>query len=548
MSVKVFRSWKGHLWALLLIAACLAAFPAAAFAEVVDDDPAAASNGPGNVSIAMRDSSGNLVTRAWTGTQWSPWAALTGMTLTSGPSIDIRPGPITDVFARGPDNAIYHRYFVPGNGWSEWGSIGGCATSAPASSWRGNGWLDVVVRGCDGAVWFKTWSAATGWLSWISLGGGISYHPAIKSYANGTISVYAVGTDHQLYQDYYNGTWSGWMPLGGYLTSGPTLSTQTESTIDVFAKDGNNNIAQRSWNGSSWSNWVWIPTSATSGPAAVAEGPGRVDLFVRGGGDLYMNQFFSGSWHGWTSQFSSAPPGPPVSGSWTLKFSDEFNSAGLNTNAWTNGYPDGANDISEKCVSPKRASQPGDGYLHLTVAYEPATCGNPSHTAEWAGAAVTTDDKFEYTYGYVEWRVYWPGSAGSFCPPGGCIKNHPTVWSFSPLHDTEIDVAEGPDNYSACSRYHHWANEPSGAVGHGACYSNVGGGWHVFGADWEPGVIRFYYEGQKVGEVPNEDGLTPQEIATQPHHLIASYTASRIRSASEPAESKIDWVRVWAHS
>jgi hypothetical protein len=93
VGVKVFRSWKGRLWAPLLVVACLAAFPAAAFAEVVDDDPAAASNGPGNVSIAMRDSSGNLVTRAWTGTQWSPWAALTGLTLTSGPSIDIRPGP-----------------------------------------------------------------------------------------------------------------------------------------------------------------------------------------------------------------------------------------------------------------------------------------------------------------------------------------------------------------------------------------------------------------------------------------------------------------------
>jgi Repeat of unknown function (DUF346) len=299
------RLRHGALLALVLaLCACSTSFVATAGADVVDDDPAAASTGLGNMSIAMRDSAGNLVTRGWSGTQWSPWAALTGMTLSSGPSMDIRPGPITDVFARGPDNAIYHRYYTQANGWSDWGSIGGCAASAPASSWRGNGYLDVVVVGCEHAVWLKNWNASTGWSGWVSLGGTALYHPAIKSYADGSIGVYVIGTDHQLWERVYaGGTWSDWLPLGGNLTSGPSLSTQTESTVDVFAKDANNNIAQRSWNGSSWSNWVSIPTSATSGPAAAAEGVNRVSLFVRGGGDLYTNQYVGSAWSGWSSQF-----------------------------------------------------------------------------------------------------------------------------------------------------------------------------------------------------------------------------------------------------
>ncbi|MDW5595062.1 hypothetical protein VSS74_11975 [Conexibacter stalactiti] len=222
------------------------------------------------------------------------------MQLTSGPAASARADGTVDVFAKGPDNAIWHRYLTNGV-WSDWGSIGGIGTSAPASTsrmWSPN--LDVFVKGNDNRIYHKYWTPADGWTDWGSLDGQFLYAPAVVSHEPGKLDVFGVGTDHQLWQKHWNGSsWTAWIPLGGYLTSAPTVESQEAGKVDVFARDANNNIAQRSWNGASWSQWVTISTIATSGPTALSEGIGRVVLFVRGGPQVYVNQLITGLWTGW---------------------------------------------------------------------------------------------------------------------------------------------------------------------------------------------------------------------------------------------------------
>jgi hypothetical protein len=152
---------------------------------------------------------------------------------------------------------------------------------------------------------------------------------------------------------------------------------------------------------------------------------------------------------------------------------------------------------------------------------------------------------YEYSYGYVEWRVYVPGIAqapnGYTCPSGGCIENWPAFWSFSANQETEIDVMEGLELGKPCFNFHRWY--PTPWFESSKCLSGIGGGWHTFGADWQPGVIKYYYDGAPVGEISSET------ITSQSHHLIASYLEPRTGGGPFilPAEAKVDYVRVWQH-
>ena len=113
--------------------ALLAAAPAGA--DVVDDDPAIAAQGLGDMRLFVRGRDGALWTRSWNGSAWSGWSSLGGQ-LTSGPAAMARPGGIYDVFVRGTDNAIHHRAFTPAGGWSNWASLGGTFISGPGATFR----------------------------------------------------------------------------------------------------------------------------------------------------------------------------------------------------------------------------------------------------------------------------------------------------------------------------------------------------------------------------------------------------------------------------
>jgi hypothetical protein len=88
------------------VACCVAVLAAAmpAHADVVDDGPAVAAQGVGDMRVFIRGSDGALWTRSWNGTAWTSWSSLGGV-LTSGPAVTVRPNGIYDIVVRGPANA-----------------------------------------------------------------------------------------------------------------------------------------------------------------------------------------------------------------------------------------------------------------------------------------------------------------------------------------------------------------------------------------------------------------------------------------------------------
>jgi hypothetical protein len=70
-----------------------------------------------------------------------------------------------EVFVRGTDNGVWHRWqTLPGNGWSGWAPLGGAITGNPAATRNLDGRLELFVRGAGNAVWHR-WQTApnNGW-------------------------------------------------------------------------------------------------------------------------------------------------------------------------------------------------------------------------------------------------------------------------------------------------------------------------------------------------------------------------------------------------
>jgi hypothetical protein len=94
--------------------------------------------------------------------------------ITSDPDVALnKPGGLV-VFARGPDNGLWHTWQDQINGnWHPWESLGGSWTSGPAAELYRDGRLNVFVRGTDNAIWTRWQTTPNGnWSNWESIGGG----------------------------------------------------------------------------------------------------------------------------------------------------------------------------------------------------------------------------------------------------------------------------------------------------------------------------------------------------------------------------------------
>jgi beta-glucanase (GH16 family) len=238
-------------------------------------------------------------------------------------------------------------------------------------------------------------------------------------------------------------------------------------------------------------------------------------------------------------QTPQTPMPTGVGGDWKLTFDDEFSGTSLDTAKWSTGwYGSGithpVNSTEEDCYDPAQVTE-GGGALDLTLIRKSEDCGISDPV--YAGALVSTQGKFSFTYGFVEARVWLPAAAGE---PGD-VANWPGVWTDgrSWPEDGEIDIAEGIGG-RVCAHFHGPADPQGlGAGGRAGCPAgNYAGGWHTFAANWEPGIVTYYYDGVDIGSVTS--GIT-----SAPMFLILDYAT---RSPSQaPDTMKVDYVRVWQH-
>lgn len=220
---------------------------------------------------------------------------------------------------------------------------------------------------------------------------------------------------------------------------------------------------------------------------------------------------------------AAAPSGPP--GPWQLVFDEEFDV--LDPAVWTpywfrDCHPDSKKNGVKTCSSNVsvvngearlQLSDPGSGALLSTNPKD----GVPGHVG------------FEYTTGYVEARIYFPGTCS------GGIDNWPAWWTTGQKFPAngEIDIAE-PLKGTMSTVYHSPAGHP--AKWFTGCYA---GGFHTYGVHRKAGSNDIYFDGKLEFSYPTSDGNAP-------HYLILNVGLWGDRQTLGPEGAvRVDWVRAW---
>ena len=263
-----------------------------ATADGLTSDPTAVSWSANRIDVFARGPD-NALWHKWYDGQWSGWESLGG-SLASGPDVASWGSGRLDVFVRGTDNTLQHKWYD--GQWSQWENLGGGLSSDPAAVSWGPGRLDVFARGADNGLWHRWY--ANGWSGWEGLGGTLASAPDVASWGSGRLDVFVRGTDNTLQHKWYSGQWSGWEGLGGGLSSDPSAVSWGAGRIDVFARGADNGLWHR-WYANTWSGWESLGGGLSSGPDASTWGSGRLDVFARGMDNTLYHRWYSGGWSGW---------------------------------------------------------------------------------------------------------------------------------------------------------------------------------------------------------------------------------------------------------
>ena len=240
------------------------------------------------------------------------------------------------------------------------------------------------------------------------------------------------------------------------------------------------------------------------------------------------------------------PLGPAgASGTWKLKFADEFDGTSLDLTKWRPNWFGSSNssvtrpinDYEDSCYDPAQVKVSG-GSLHLTavkLSSPKAGCTTKDgRSASYASGMVMGDERYNFTYGYLEARIFLPGG-------GGTPENWAAFWANGENwpRTGEIDVMEtlgGEPRW----HFHYEASGQHRSTGSRFDLITPKTGWHTFGVLWEAGKLTFYYDGREVGSTTA--GVTSAPMYMILNHGVSNYISGPIVA---PSTMQVDYVRHW---
>ena len=241
---------------------------------------------------------------------------------------------------------------------------------------------------------------------------------------------------------------------------------------------------------------------------------------------------------------------------WELVFQDEFKG---------HGVPDPDKWISQEYNRKKNSDGPDGWWLkenvgltghgHLEIRATKIPNRNPSEDDDpydYASGMVSTEGKFETTFGRYEARIKLPHDPGWWL----------AFWLFShQVHNedgsgedgTEVDIVEGFGWTDTIVYSLHWDGygKAHKRASHRDFRPGIRSGWHVFALEWSPTEYIWFVDGEEVwrssaggvGKTPVWIKLSG-EIST--HKSVAHEWWSEMPDPKRlPDHFLVDWVRVY---
>ena len=247
-----------------------------------------------------------------------------------------------------------------------------------------------------------------------------------------------------------------------------------------------------------------------------------------------------------------AAPHPSESNEWALVFDETFEGSEPDDHRWTDCYwwdKGGCTNLGNAELQWYRPDNiiVRDGVLVLEAREEPTRTseGEFAYTSGLISTGRTNaeearEDRFAFTYGYVEVRARVPRGAGLW----------PAMWLLPSDHEPrpEIDIMEvlGHATNVLELHYHFSVNGLDRTLGRDRTVEDLSTGWHVFALDWSPQALVWYLDGEEEWRI-----VDPSIIPVEPMYLLINlavggrWAGPPDEYTTFPARFEIDHARIW---
>lgn len=231
------------------------------------------------------------------------------------------------------------------------------------------------------------------------------------------------------------------------------------------------------------------------------------------------------------------PSGP--TGTWKLVLNETFDGSSLNTSIWNTGLWFNTTINNElQAYRPENVRVSG-GHLNL-VAERRAAVTTWGEAMNYASGAITTRNKFTFTFGAVEARLKSPRGKGLW----------PAFWILpngkrSPPEINVMDIL-GHQTTVANFSYRYFDFEGQGRSVLGAATGvDFAADFHTFTLEWSPTSIRFFVDGVLRGSYTGESVLRDPGFILLNLAVGGTWPGSPSSTTIFPQTYEVDYVRVW---
>jgi len=209
--------------------------------------------------VFVRGQDGRVYHKVWEGQKWTGWFGLGGAIVGAPSAVFVKPGTV-DIYAQGTDGRLWQKWWdgerwnPSDDTWAMHDDGGFRLGSAPCVVSGGANHRDVYVRGQDGGVYHKFWDGQR-WNGWFGIGGAIVGAPNAVVAKPGTTDIYAQGTDGRLWQKWWDGSqWNpsdaGWIVHDDAefrLGSSPAVIIDGAGVRDVYVRNRGGSVSHKYW-------------------------------------------------------------------------------------------------------------------------------------------------------------------------------------------------------------------------------------------------------------------------------------------------------------